>query len=167
MDSKKRKSEVVSIIGVYMEKIPFSDAYLELTLDMKSPSKKYSISKTFFAIGRSNECEITLNDPVASRVHAAIIFESDEFYICDCDSSNGTLVNSIRIEPFKRYRLKNEDRISIGEWVFHFIARREFYLSDDESERLIPKDEFNEIDLVDGLDVSHEPTQKMERRRWS
>ena len=69
-------------------------------------------------IGRDGECLIRLEDPDASRRHAAIQPFGREFYIMDMGSTNGTLINGVREE--KRI-LRHGDKITIGLQEFQFL----------------------------------------------
>jgi membrane-bound lytic murein transglycosylase D len=42
-----------------------------------------------FRIGRSEECEVSLNDQFVSRVHAEVVIEDGEWFLRDLNSSNG------------------------------------------------------------------------------
>jgi len=56
-----------------------------------------------------------------SRRHARLLHEGDEWAIMDLDSTNGTFVNEIELEPKVRTGLSDGDKISLGdiEIVFH------------------------------------------------
>ena len=69
-------------------------------------------------LGRDAECQIHLQDPDASRRHAAIQPFGREFYIMDMGSTNGTLINGQREE--KRI-LRHADKITIGLQEFQFL----------------------------------------------
>ena len=73
-------------------------------------------------IGRSDECQITIFDPLISRKHARIDVNDDRALLIDLGSRNGCRVNGVPIrEP---YTLKEGDRVRIGkhELVFSEIA---------------------------------------------
>ncbi len=62
-------------------------------------------------IGRGSGCQICLSDPLSSRTHAIISFESERWIASDADSRNGTLVNEKKIGQVV---LEDSDRIRIG-----------------------------------------------------
>lgn len=64
-------------------------------------------------IGRANTCELTLNDSKASRQHARITQQQDDYWIEDLGSSNGVFVNDKRISTVTR--LTPGDQILIGD----------------------------------------------------
>jgi class 3 adenylate cyclase/pSer/pThr/pTyr-binding forkhead associated (FHA) protein len=62
-------------------------------------------------IGRSSDCDVTLEDGAVSREHCLITCTPDALILEDLNSFNGTLVNGQRI---MRTLLKPEDKIQIG-----------------------------------------------------
>ena len=65
-----------------------------------------------FCLGRSEICEMIFEDEKISRQHAMLECENGSLFITDLDSSNGTMVNGIKI--LTRYPLKPNDIITIG-----------------------------------------------------
>ena len=63
-------------------------------------------------IGRSLDCQITLEDPLVSRVHARVIVTGDEAVVEDLGSRNGVKVNGAALRG--PTRLKDGDRLRIG-----------------------------------------------------
>jgi hypothetical protein len=68
-------------------------------------------------LGRSSECDISVDDPNVSRRHAEIRHEDGAYWIVDLDSTNGVTVNGKRVD---RARLAPEDDILIGTTEVHF-----------------------------------------------
>ena len=69
------------------------------------------IDKTL-SLGRSDECDIFFDDMEMSRVHTIISQEDGVLYIEDNHSTNGTVVNGIRIG--QKRKLNENDIIEIG-----------------------------------------------------
>src|SRR5437870_3918403 len=70
-------------------------------------------------LGRASDCTIPIKDRFLSRKHAEIVHERGTWYVRDCGSVNGTLLNGVKIaEPVP---LHPGDRIALGdsEVVFH------------------------------------------------
>lgn len=65
-----------------------------------------------FAIGRSTECQLSLDDPLVSRKHAVLRVRKDGVSVQDLGSRNGVLVNGVRIEGERE--LATGDKVSIG-----------------------------------------------------
>ena len=82
-------------------------------------------------LGRASDCSIPIKDRFLSRRHAEIVRERGAWFVRDCGSVNGTLVNGVKIaDPVP---LRPGDRIALGdsEVVFH---------ADDQPSQLIPID---------------------------
>jgi pSer/pThr/pTyr-binding forkhead associated (FHA) protein len=79
---------------------------------------KHKINKTAVCIGRSKDNDICLvNDSISSH-HAEIHRRREgSFYIADLASTNGVLVNEVKIE---KTELKDGDIIELGEVRFVF-----------------------------------------------
>jgi len=68
-------------------------------------------------LGRADDCDVILTDPLASRHHAVIKLADGEATIEDKRSANGTLVNERSI---KKANLYHGDSIVIGDTVLVF-----------------------------------------------
>jgi hypothetical protein len=87
--------------------------------DATEPAQHYALDGTTVTIGRAPTCRVALpEDNAASRLHAIVRFEESHYVISDLGSSNGTLVNGLRIKDATP--LDDGDRISVGEHVLHF-----------------------------------------------
>lgn len=62
-------------------------------------------------IGRGPDCDLILNDELASRNHARVMQQDGAFVISDLNSANGTKVNGT---PATSHRLNRGDIIEIG-----------------------------------------------------
>ena len=74
--------------------------------------QEFDLSGTEIFLGRSPECQITIEDPLVSRKHARIRIEFDRAFVEDLGSRNGVRVNSQPISG--QIELKDGDRIRIG-----------------------------------------------------
>jgi two-component system, NtrC family, response regulator HydG len=74
--------------------------------------KKYVLDASQpIRIGRGSGCQIFLSDPLSSRTHVIISYESGNWIASDADSRNGTLINEKRVTEAK---LVHGDRIQVG-----------------------------------------------------
>lgn len=83
--------------------------------------KKYSISIDHYPyiVGRNKDsCDLQVDDPKASRVHAQFVLHNVDVYIEDLGSSNGTWVNDERIQH--QTQILSGDDIAIG--TTHFMV---------------------------------------------
>ncbi|HYQ15886.1 MAG TPA: FHA domain-containing protein [Polyangiaceae bacterium] len=71
-------------------------------------------------VGRSANCQVTLDDPLVSREHARIRIEGTDATVEDLGSRNGVQVGGKPIA--RRASLSNGDRIRIGTQEFVFLA---------------------------------------------
>jgi hypothetical protein len=76
-----------------------------------------------FAVGRSAECQLSLDDPLVSRRHALFIVASNGVTIEDLQSRNGVIVNGRRIT--EKTQLNAGDNIIIGSQELTLLLRRE------------------------------------------
>jgi pSer/pThr/pTyr-binding forkhead associated (FHA) protein len=69
-------------------------------------------------LGRDVACPIALNDPDVSRTHAVLALSEDGLRIADLQSTNGTMVNGVRIAG--EVLLKTGDTILVGATVLQY-----------------------------------------------
>jgi hypothetical protein len=65
-----------------------------------------------FVVGRSADCQLSLDDPLVSRRHALLSVGGDGVWVEDLGSRNGVLVNGARTSG--KQRVGDGDRITIG-----------------------------------------------------
>lgn len=77
-----------------------------------------------FVIGRSDECQLSLDDPLVSRKHAVLRVRHDGVSLEDLGSRNGVLLNGAKVHGERE--LEGSDRIVIGsqEMILHFNDER-------------------------------------------
>ncbi|NJO41010.1 MAG: FHA domain-containing protein [Cyanobacteria bacterium CRU_2_1] len=68
-------------------------------------------------IGRHSKCDIVLNGPDVSRVHARIIYQAGQYYFSDLGSTGGSTVNEAEAETNQIFLLQPNDIIRIGGFV--------------------------------------------------
>lgn len=72
-------------------------------------------------IGRDSSCKIALPYSNVSRRHARITPGGEDYVLEDEDSTNGTLVNNIRVS---RCVLRHNDHIRIGDTTILFVHQK-------------------------------------------
>jgi pSer/pThr/pTyr-binding forkhead associated (FHA) protein len=75
-------------------------------------------------LGRKPENDVQIADPYVSGSHATVEVEEDGMYVTDIGSTNGTAVNSQRLEPNTRTLVGPDDLITFGKLNYH-ITRTE------------------------------------------
>ncbi len=69
---------------------------------------------------KKGETDCVLTDGSVSRLHARITKEEDEFYLEDLNSTNGTFKNGLRLQPYEKRKLMEEDEIRFGKVMLTF-----------------------------------------------
>ena len=127
----------------------FADFYLEI-LGEHAPYDRYNIDKQRLTIGRHSEkCDIVLNDPEVSSVHASISKIGSEIELEDMQSGNGTLLNGERIN--KKF-IQNGDEFVIGGTSFTLKIKSSFLK--EQVNTLMPVEENQEIEVEEIIEVS-------------
>ena len=83
--------------------------------DDRGEIQRVSVKDEIFVIGRHSENDLCIPDNRLSREHARIERFSDNFYISDSRSSNGTTLNGVRLSDAAA--LKHGDRLNLGDAV--------------------------------------------------
>lgn len=86
----------------------------------RNVGRKHELSSEEVFLGRGRDCDIVIDDASASRKHARLFLDTDAFAIEDLKSTNRTYVNGVPVVG--QLRLKDQDRIRIGETQFLFRA---------------------------------------------
>jgi hypothetical protein len=74
--------------------------------------QEFDLSRGATLIGRSSECQVTIEDPLVSRQHARILIDGDSALLEDLGSRNGVKLNGA---PLKQPApLTDGDRLRIG-----------------------------------------------------
>ena len=70
-------------------------------------------------IGRVSNCDVMIDSPVVSKYHAFFSKnpKNQTYQITDANSTNGTYVNDIKLEPNEKRILYDSDIISLGHRV--------------------------------------------------
>lgn len=93
------------------------DAYLV----RQSNNERIVLNKSVFRIGaKCMEVDYCLDSKRISRIHAEFLRIDNVFYVKDLNSTNGTFLNSKRIQPNELCRIVQGDQIQIGNEEFVF-----------------------------------------------
>jgi len=126
----------------------FANFKLEL-LGEFAPYDTFSIDKPETFIGRDPEkCDIVLNDPEVSGVHAVIKKNAITCTLEDLKSANGTLLNGERVNS---HELTSEDEFLIGSTAFTVKIQSDFI--EQEKDRIMPVDENQVVEVQEVVEV--------------
>jgi predicted Zn finger-like uncharacterized protein len=126
-DTKRRRAEETPGTGTITGKDLHKAGIVELPKDKRfslaviqgsATGQIFQITKTRTVLGRSG-ADINLDDPEASRQHAAVDILGDHAIVRDLGSTNGTFVELERIE---QKVLNNQNEFRIGSHVLMFIV---------------------------------------------
>jgi len=126
-DTKRRRAEEAPGMGTITGKDLHKSGVVELPKDKRfslaviqgaATGQIFQITKTRTVLGRSG-ADINLDDPEASRQHAAVDILGDHAIVRDLGSTNGTFVDVERIE---QKVLNNQNEFRIGSHVLMFIV---------------------------------------------
>lgn len=110
-------------------------AVLIVTKDKKQVAK-VAITSDSFVVGRTPNCNLPLDEALASREHAELVLERGSYWVRDRGSRNGTSVNGEKLAS--RHELKDGDEIEIGSTRLKFVwdKSREEEAADDDRTRV-------------------------------
>jgi len=91
-------------------------------------AERYALTDTDAFVGRSDSCDVWLDDPSVSRLHARLRAVGDACVVTDLNSLNGTYCNG---EPL------SEGRVSPGDWLAFGQVSAEVQRSLDEEVALL------------------------------
>jgi pSer/pThr/pTyr-binding forkhead associated (FHA) protein len=101
---------------------PTAEIFKELVHVQTNTAFAISPNLSLISIGKPNEQKPPDIDvsglpdsDVVSRIHAQVWISSDEYYITDLGSSNGTYVNGVKLQPKVFSILNPGDRIALGQ----------------------------------------------------
>ncbi|MBQ4511811.1 MAG: FHA domain-containing protein [Anaerolineaceae bacterium] len=72
----------------------------------------------FVIIGRDNHCNVVVNNSSVSRNHCKLIINGNSTAVEDLNSSNGTYVNNVLIQPNLKTPLNRGDILRLGDEEF-------------------------------------------------
>lgn len=72
-------------------------------------------------IGKGANVDIRISDEAVSRIHAKITRESENYYLEDLNSTNGTFLNEELLCFREKYRLKKDDIIQFANVKYRFL----------------------------------------------
>lgn len=105
-----------------------------VTIHRKDQVLTREVNKDSFTMGRSLDCDISLNDSNISRVHLVVSRRWNQIWVEDKNSSNGTYINGTKIVQGTPVNVVAADRLQLG--------RSEYILNIDlEVEEALPEPE--------------------------
>ena len=85
-----------------------------------SPERYFVPKGCRLTIGRGTMCQIRLDDPRVSKLHAALMADQTTVTVEDLDSTTGVLVNGIRVAGHRP--LRSGDIVRLGDTNLEFTS---------------------------------------------
>jgi diguanylate cyclase (GGDEF)-like protein len=117
MDHVRSKTVVTSINRIAGQQ-PTKEACL-VVIYGNELGRKYSLESPSVTLGRSNKCDVQIDQESVSRAHSKITNAGRSVKIRDLGSTNGTYVNDELVEERP---LVDGDFIKIGRTIFKFLS---------------------------------------------
>lgn len=95
---------------------PADDVLIRLTSTDPSVCAEIAVDKEIFTIGRKQgavDAVISFNNMIG-RIHCRIEYNGEFYTVTDLQSTNGTFVNKVRLQPNSPYTIKNGDILRLA-----------------------------------------------------
>lgn len=93
-------------------------ARLQVVVGSGMAGSSYPITSRGLSIGRSEDRDVVIADPAASRHHCQINLQGGEYVLRDMGSANGVFVNAVRV---RECTLADGDLVRIGNTEMRFV----------------------------------------------
>lgn len=104
--------------------------------------QKISIDKESITIGRTDNCDIVLDNKSVSRKHAEVVRMKKSFFLVDSESGNGTFLNGRKLKPHEKNPLSPNDRFQIEDFDIRFVIT-------EESKKAFSQEENTDSDVIE------------------
>lgn len=90
-----------------------------LKLLVCSSNKTIKLQKASIEVGRATECDLNFgaDNKYMSRRQATFMFSNGKWYLVDNNSTNGTYINGVKLQPEKKYQLAADDEIVFAKYT--------------------------------------------------
>lgn len=90
-----------------------------LKLLVCSSNKTITLQKASIEVGRATECDLNFgaDNKYMARRHATFMFSNGKWYLIDNNSTNGTYINGVKLQPGKKYQLAADDEIVFAKYT--------------------------------------------------
>ena len=94
--------------------------------------QRLALKRAIITIGRDEECDIWIDDDMASRHHAELAWDNGRTYLTDCESLNGVLLNKRPVRG--TIPIESNDLLQIGRhhFVFFLAEQKDILTTQDD-----------------------------------
>jgi hypothetical protein len=122
--------------GAAAEAVPQTKRYVVgwlIGLNGAARGESYPLRMGRNVLGRDRRSDVVVPDDQASSHHADLVFRPEErrFILMDHNSTNGTYVNEVEIEPRRDLTAKDVIRIGAHRFLFMPLCHDGFYWDDE------------------------------------
>jgi hypothetical protein len=84
--------------------------------------REISVTTTPFIIGKQKAMtDARIDNPTVSKLHAKLIKEDKDYYICDLNSTNGTFVNGVRLGINAKSAVQDGDTVTFSDISYRVV----------------------------------------------
>src|SRR4051794_35161573 len=109
--------------GLFMDTRVMTDA--GISMDMLCwplrPYRLMGLLQQHLRVGRASNNEVALVHSSVSRLHAHLTTHRHDVTLMDCDSTQGTFINGLRLAPQEPRPLRDRDHVAFGSVEVRFI----------------------------------------------
>lgn len=171
--------QIVSVVSQVLEESPSDDQdfgdrtmvvnakgvpFLKVLDSENDEHQIFQLEGHHWIVGRDSACSVYVNYSQMSRRQFEIKFQEGSFLVNDCDSSNGTILNGVKLTQEPQV-LNSGDIIKVADWQFHFELRDPYFA--EQVKVLNPPKFDSRFDAVepqaisfDGFDAPVSPVKK-------
>lgn len=107
------------------ESASFSEALAQAVYPLVK-HRDFHRAPNIFTIGRIASNDLIIPDIAISKRHAILEVDRDRYFIRDCQSTNGVMINGCRIAE-KAHQIQDEDTVSLARYEFVFLSPAALY----------------------------------------
>jgi pSer/pThr/pTyr-binding forkhead associated (FHA) protein len=97
--------------------------------------QRLALKRAVITIGRDENCDIWLDDDMASRHHAELAWCQQQVCLTDCQSLNGVLINGHQVQG--TVQVSSQDELQVGAQRFLFILAEQKVVQDEQYDPLV------------------------------
>jgi len=115
--------------------------------------QRLALKRSIITLGRGEDCDILLDDDMASRRHAELAWDSNIVYLTDCESLNSTRLNGRKVRG--SMVLSSGDVIDIGTQRFLFQLTEQKIVNADQDDPLENHKWRSSFELQESRETTH------------
>ncbi len=115
------EGEFAQVPAIPLEREEPKEAGVNFLLNIASHDKTFALKNGENVIGRALECDIFIDDPSVSRLHAILTIKSGKVWLKDLKSKNHTFINDNKVQ--KEIEIETNTNIVFGKVEVRLISK--------------------------------------------